>query len=98
LHRGDDCLPIWRSKTLDYASGVSLWRSGYAGFNRLYEANRKPGPVVEAACWAHARRKFFDLARLNQAPIAIEAVERIDGLFDIEREINGTTPRHLAAL
>src|SRR5262252_4318661 len=32
----------------------------YAGFNRLYEANRKPGPIVEAACWAHGRRKFFD--------------------------------------
>jgi transposase len=62
----------------------------YAGFNRLYEATRKPGPIVEAACWAHARRKFFDLARLNQAPIAIEAVERIDALFAIEREINGT--------
>ena len=46
----------------------------YAGFNRLYEAGRKPGPIVEAACWAHARRKFFDLARLNKAPIAIEAV------------------------
>jgi len=42
----------------------------YAGFNRLYEASRRPGPVVEAACWAHARRKFFDLARLNKAPIA----------------------------
>jgi transposase len=64
----------------------------YAGFNRLYEASRKPGPIVEAACWAHARRKFFDLARLNKAPIAIEAVERIDDLFAIEREINGTTP------
>jgi transposase len=65
----------------------------YAGFNRLYEANRKPGPIVEAACWAHARRKFFDLARLNKAPIAIEAVERIDALFDIEREINGALPQ-----
>jgi transposase len=65
----------------------------YAGFNRLYEANRKPGPIVEAACWAHARRKFFDLARLNKAPIAIEAVERIDALFAIEREINGMTPQ-----
>lgn len=31
----------------------------YAGFGRLYEANRKGGPVVEAACWAHGRRKFF---------------------------------------
>jgi transposase len=63
----------------------------YAGFNRLYEANRKPGPIVEAACWAHARRKFFDLAQINKAPIAIEAVERIDVLFAIEREINGMT-------
>ena len=65
----------------------------YAGFNRLYEANRKPGPIVEAACWAHARRKFFDLAQINKAPIAIEAVERIDVLFAIEREINGMAPQ-----
>jgi transposase len=64
----------------------------YAGFNRLYEAGRRPGPIIEAACWAHARRKFFDLARLKQAPIAIEAVRRIDELFAIEREINGTAP------
>ncbi len=64
----------------------------YSGFNRLYEASRRPGPVVEASCWAHARRKFFDLARINKAPIAIEAVERIDALFAIEREINGASP------
>jgi transposase len=64
----------------------------YAGFNRLYDAGRKRGPIVEAACWAHARRKFFDLARLSKAPIATEAVERIDALFAIEREINGMTP------
>jgi transposase len=64
----------------------------YAGFNRLYEANRKGGPIIEAACWAHGRRKFFDLARINKAPIAAEAVERIDVLFAIEREINGMTP------
>ena len=49
----------------------------------------KPGPIIEAACWAHARRKFFDLARLTKAPIAVEAVKRIDVLFAIEREING---------
>jgi transposase len=61
----------------------------YAGFGRLYEAGRKPGPVVEAACWAHARRKLFELAQLSKAPIAIEAVRRIDALFAIEREING---------
>ena len=65
----------------------------YAGFNRLYDANRKPGPIIEAACWAHGRRKFFDLARLNQAPIAAAAVERIDAVFAIEREINGATPQ-----
>ena len=46
----------------------------YAGFGKLYQANRKGGPIVEAACWAHGRRKFFDLARLSKAPIAAEAV------------------------
>jgi transposase len=45
----------------------------YAGFGRLYEAKRKGGPIIEAACWAHGRRKFFDLARLSTAPIAAEA-------------------------
>ena len=45
----------------------------YAGFNKLYEANRKGGPIIEAACWAHGRRKFFDLARLSGAPAAAEA-------------------------
>jgi transposase len=61
----------------------------YAGFNRLYQAGRKAGPIVEAACWAHARRKLFEIANLKKAPIAIEAVKRIDALFAIEREING---------
>ena len=64
----------------------------YAGFNRLYEANRKGGSIVEAACWAHARRKLFDLACLNKGPIAAGAVKRIDALFAIERQINGLTP------
>jgi transposase len=65
----------------------------YAGFNRLYEADRKGGPIIEAACWAHARRKFFDLARVSKAPIASEAVTRIDALFAIERGINGLAPQ-----
>src|SRR6266480_4283245 len=65
----------------------------YAGFARLYAANRKGGPIIEAACWAHGRRKFFDLARLSKAPIAAEAVKRIDILFAIEREINGLAPQ-----
>jgi len=49
-------------------------------------------PIIEAMCWAHARHKFFDLARLNKAPITIEAIERIDALFAIERDINGKPP------
>jgi transposase len=64
----------------------------YAGFNRLYEPTRRPGPIVEAACWADVRRKFFDLARLTKAPVALEAVARIDALFAIERETNGRSP------
>jgi transposase len=65
----------------------------YSGFNRLYDPQRQPVPIVDAACWAHARRYFFNLARLNKAPIAIEAVARIDALFAIEREINGMPVR-----
>lgn len=65
----------------------------YAGFGRFYEANRQGGPIIEAACWAHGRRKFFDLARLSKAPIAAEAVKRVDVLFAIEREINGLAPQ-----
>jgi transposase len=64
----------------------------YSGFNRLYEATRKPGPITEAMCWAHARRKLFDHARINKAPIAIETVRRMDELFAIERDINGKPP------
>jgi transposase len=61
----------------------------YAGFNGLYMAGRKPDPIIEAACWAHGRRKFYELAELRKAPLAIEAVRRIDELFAIEREISG---------
>jgi transposase len=71
----------------DYA-GI-LQADAYAGFNHLYVAARRPGPVTEAACWAHGRRKFFPLAELARAPLAIEAVRRIDAIFDVERTING---------
>ncbi len=78
-------------------SGI-LQADAYAGFNRLYEAGRKPGPIIEAACWSHARRKLYELAQLKQAPIAIEAVKRIDALFAIEREINGVSPERRVAV
>jgi transposase len=70
----------------------------YAGFNRLYEAGREPGLIIEAACWSHARRKFYDLARLQKAPIAVEAIKRFDALFAIERESNGLAPEQRLAL
>jgi transposase len=75
-----------------------LQADAYAGFNRLYDADRKPGPITEASCWAHGRRKLFELADVGAkaggklaviAPLAFEAVKRIDAIFDIEREING---------
>jgi transposase len=66
-----------------------LQADAYAGFGDLYDGRRRPGPITEAACWSHSRRKFFELADLRKAPLAIEAVRRIDAIFAIEREING---------
>ena len=55
-----------------------------------YIAKRgKPVALTEALCWAHGRRNFFKLAQLAKAPLAIEAVRRIDAIFDLERAING---------
>jgi hypothetical protein len=75
----------------------------YGGYNKLYEPDRKPGPILEAACWVHARRPFFVMADVAEnarrkaqgktpaaiSPLALEAVRRIDVLFEIERSING---------
>src|SRR3982751_2195403 len=68
-----------------------LQADAYSGFGQLYAPGRLAGAITEAACWAHARRKFFEIAELKKAPIAIEAVRRIDALFAIERELNGMT-------
>jgi transposase len=87
---------------LDSWSGI-LQADAYGGYGELYAADRRPGPALEAGCFAHARRKFFELADVEGAarrksrsertgaiyPIALEAVQRLDALFDIEREING---------
>jgi transposase len=66
----------------------TLQADGYAGFNRLYDDGR----IREAACWAHVRRKFFDLHQAHASPIATEAVERIGQLYRIEGEIRGRPP------
>ena len=84
-------------KHLATFSGL-MQADAYSGYNRLYAGGRKPGMIFEAACWAHGRRKFFELADLQKAPLAIEAVRRIDALFAIEREINGRLPAERLAV
>ena len=79
-----------------------LQADAYAGFNKLYEPGRKPGPITEAGCWAHARRKLFELADIAAnarkqkpatiSPIAFEAVRKFDAIFALERTINGSSP------
>ncbi|MGV3769920.1 MAG: IS66 family transposase, partial [Sphingobium phenoxybenzoativorans] len=92
-------------------SGI-LQADAYGGYGELYAAGRMPGPIFEAGCFAHARRKFFELAdvagaarrrsRSEQAgliyPIALQAVQRIDALFDVERAINGRSPAERLAV
>ena len=86
-------------------SGI-LQADAYAGYFELYAPDRQPGLILEAGCFAHARRKFFELADVEGAarkksrgertgsiyPIALEAVQKLDALFDVERGINGKTP------
>ena len=75
-----------------------LQADAYAGFGELYYSVRSPGPLTEAAYWAHGRRKLFDLAQLAKVPLAAEAVRRIDTIFEIERSINGLpAPQRLAS-
>ena len=92
-------------------SGV-LQADAYSGYNELYKEGRPPGPILEAGCWAHARRKFFVLADIETAerkkargekakpvyPKALEVVRLIDALFAIEREINGASPQERLAV
>jgi hypothetical protein len=66
----------------------TLQADGYAGFDQIYEAGR----IQEAACWAHVRRKFYDLAVAHKSQTAAEALERIGALYAIEKEIRGRTP------
>ncbi len=61
---------------------------GYPGFDQVYETGR----IQEAACWAHVRRKFYDLHVAHKSPVAAEAMERIAALYVIEKEIRGRPP------
>jgi transposase len=83
------------------AYGGILQADAYAGYNELFKPGRSPAPLTRALCWAHARRYFFELAdvatqvkrrrksAVQISPLALEAVRRIDIVFDIERAING---------
>src|SRR5215510_11870641 len=77
-----------------------LQADAYSGYNELYDPSRPQGAITSALCWSHARRQFFELADIAAnarrgknapaiSPVALEAVKRIDALFDIERNING---------
>jgi len=77
-----------------------LQADAYSGYNGLFDPSRSQGSITPALCWAHARRKFFELADIAAnarrgrkapaiSPVALEAVKRIDALFDIERGVNG---------
>jgi transposase len=70
--------------------GGILQADGYAGFNGLYD--RAKLPPTEAACWAHARRKFYDIFKAMQSPLAQEALQRIGALYAIEEQIRGQLP------
>lgn len=84
----------------------------YGGYGKVYEPGRAPGPILEAACWVHARRPFFVMADLAEnarrkargkstaviSPLALEAVRRIDALFGIERAISGQTAERRRAV
>ncbi len=63
----------------------TLQADGYAGFDAVYET----GHIREAACWAHVRRKFYDLHVAHKSPVAVEAMERIAALYAVEKEIRG---------
>jgi transposase len=66
-----------------------LQADGYAGFDRLYNEADPAHPIKEAACWAHVRRKFYDIQIATDSPIAREALARIGELYGIETEIRG---------
>lgn len=92
--------------------GGVLQADAFSGYNELYKPGRPPGAIVEAGCWAHARRKFFVLADLEAAerkkargekpqavyPKALEAVRLIDALFAVERTVNGSASEERRAV
>lgn len=71
-------------KHLKQFSGT-LQADGYAGFHHLYAG----GNIVEAACWAHVRRKFYDIHQATDSPIAAAILKQIGALYKIEADSRG---------
>jgi transposase len=69
-----------------------LQADGYAGFDRLYNQADPTHPIQEAACWAHVRRKFYDIHVATGSPLAREALDRIGELYGIEEQIRAQLP------
>ena len=77
--------------------GGILQVDGYAGYNRVLDL-RDNEPIQLAYCWAHARRKLFDLTHHNVAPIAEEGLKQIAALYRIEKQARGTSAEERLAL
>lgn len=78
-------------KLLASYSGI-LQVDGYAAYGQLANPTRQGGPVTLAFCWAHLRRKFYEVYVGGHAPVATEALARIKRLYEIEAEIRGLPP------
>ncbi|WP_315709104.1 IS66 family transposase [Brenneria uluponensis] len=90
-----DHLPLYRQQVIYQRSGVDIPRStlagwsgtlvvdGYAGYQALFDS----GQALDAGCWAHARRKFFELFTINKSPVAKLALDSIRELYQLERKI-----------
>jgi transposase len=111
FHYSRDRKGVHPQEHLKTWSGL-LQADAFSGYNELYKPDRSPSPILEAGCWAHGRRKFFELADIETAqrrkargekaravyPKALEAVRLIDELFVVERTINGATPEQRLAV
>jgi transposase len=75
-----------------------LQADGYAGFDRLFNEADPAHPIKEAACWAHVRRKFYDLHQATDSPLALEALNHIGELYAIEDEARGQSPEQRCAI
>ncbi len=71
---------------------------GYAAYNTLADPGRDGGPVTLAYCWAHVRRRFYEIAQGGNAPIPDEALRRIGALYRIERLVSGHPPEQRRAV